>query len=322
MDWLPQYTSRVEAAIKEHSFPEEPAGLYKPLDYFMEIGGKRIRPILTLLAAELFSGDTDKVMPQALGIELFHNFTLIHDDIMDEAPLRRNKETIHQKYNLNTAILSGDVLLIKAYQQICKTDSGKLDQIIELFNRTAVEVCEGQQMDMDFEAREDVSVEEYLEMIRLKTSVLLGCALEMGSIRAGASIQDAESLYEYGVNIGIAFQIKDDILDLYANPDTFGKQVGGDIIANKKTMLYLTAQKNATKEQAAILDQLKNESDIELKIGRTKEIFDALHIRELCEDRMKEYYDRAINALDAISVPVENKSKLRQLAVYLIDRDI
>lgn len=322
MNWLPQYTARIERAISEHSFPEKPVGLYQPLEYFMQIGGKRIRPILTLLAAELFDHDAEGVMPQAIGLELFHNFTLIHDDIMDEAPLRRNMETLHQKYDLNTGILSGDVLLIKAYQQICRTESEKLDEVLELFNRTAVEVCEGQQMDMDFESREDVTVDEYIEMIRLKTSVLLGCSLEMGALLSGASKEDSINLYDFGVNIGIAFQIRDDILDLYADPKTFGKQVGGDIMANKKTILYLSALKNGSREQLEVLKQLKDETDLELKVGRTRELFEALNIQAVCKQIMNEYYERAIQALESISVPVENKSKLKELAVYLIDRDI
>ncbi len=321
MQWLSQYTAKIESELKGFDLPESPLNLYDPLRYFLQIGGKRIRPVLTLLGAELSGKGSDTALPQAIGIELFHNFTLIHDDIMDEAPLRRNKKTLHKKYGINTAILSGDVLLIKAYQQICKTDTHYLEEILELFNATAIEVCEGQQLDMDFETRMDVSVADYIEMIRLKTSVLLGCALKVGALATGANKSDADALYNFGVNIGIAFQIRDDILDLYADTEQFGKQVGGDIIANKKTILYLTAIGQATKEQREIIMQLQNETDLVLKIERMAEVFDVLNVKSLCEERMRFYFEHAMNSLESVEASVENKSKLQELAAYLIERE-
>ena len=261
---LKKYTALIDEELGKIGLPNSPEQLYDPLRYFLKLGGKRIRPMLTLLSAELFGSTAANAMPQALCIEVFHNFTLIHDDIMDEAPLRRNQQTVHEKWNRDVAILSGDVLMIKAYQLLGEIEPRLLPAAFELFNRTAIEVCEGQQMDMDFEERSDVSIDEYIEMIRLKTSVLLGCALEIGSIVAEASDKDRAAIYDFGQHIGIAFQIQDDILDLYADPDKFGKQVGGDVIANKKTLLHLTALKNATKEQLEVLKQLQREQNLSL----------------------------------------------------------
>ena len=228
----------IETAISNLDLPNSPTNLYDPLRYFMTLGGKRMRPVFTLLAAEMFGKAKEEALPAALAVELFHNFSLIHDDIMDEAPLRRKQQTVHTKWNMPIAILSGDVLLVKAYQELCKQDSRQLADLMEVFNKTAVEVCEGQQKDMDFETQEHVSLEDYIEMIRLKTSVLLGCAMELGAIVADQSIENRNLAYEFGVEIGLAFQIQDDILDLYADPEKFGKQVGGDVLSNKKTFLY------------------------------------------------------------------------------------
>ena len=322
MKELESYTRLIEDAIQQLPFDAEPSGLYDPLKYFMRLGGKRIRPVLTLMGAQLFGADVKDALPQAIAIETFHNFTLIHDDIMDEAPLRRSQPTVHEKWNVNTGILSGDVLLIKAYQLLGDIAPELLGDAFKLFNETAVEVCEGQQMDMDFEQRSDVSVAEYLEMIRLKTSVLLGCALEIGAIVARAPKEDRAYIYNFGQHIGVAFQIQDDILDLYADPDKFGKQVGGDVIANKKTLLYLTALTQSTSEQREILKQLENASDLEMKVRRTKELFDHLNVRELCEERMQEHYNLAMDSLDRISVNNQVKEGLVQLANYLMNRDV
>lgn len=322
MKELESYTRLIEDAIQQLPFDTEPSGLYDPLKYFMQLGGKRIRPVLTLMGAQLFGADVKDALPQAIAIETFHNFTLIHDDIMDDAPLRRSQPTVHEKWDVNTGILAGDVLLIKAYQSLGNIAPELLGDAFKLFNETAVEVCEGQQMDMDFEQRNDVSVAEYLEMIRLKTSVLLGCALEIGAIVARAPKEDRAYIYNFGQHIGVAFQIQDDILDLYADPDKFGKQVGGDVIANKKTILYLTALTQSTAEQREILKQLESSTDLELKVRRTKELFDHLSVRDLCEERMQEHYKLAMDSLDKVSTDNQVKEGLVQLANYLMNRDV
>lgn len=317
---LAMFTNKIEEELKALAFPLQPEGLYNPLRYFLQIGGKRVRPVLTLLAAQLYGG-SDKAINQAVAIELFHNFTLIHDDIMDNAPLRRGMTTVHEKWNLNTAILSGDVLLIESYKKIVQGAGSEIETILELFNKTATEVCEGQQMDMDFETRIDVSAAEYIEMIRLKTSVLLGCALEIGALVGGASKADADHLYQFGMHVGIAFQIKDDILDLYADPEKFGKQVGGDVIANKKTILHLTAVANSSREQLNVLKNLSEEQEPLQKIEKTKTIYDHLKVREMCEEMLHDHMGKAMFHLEEVQVDDHFKKPLRELAVYLVNRD-
>lgn len=321
MKSLESYTEFIELELAKVDFPTEPNELYDPLRYFLQLGGKRIRPILTILGAEIFGETKEVAIPQALSIEAFHNFSLIHDDIMDEAPVRRNKPTIHEKWGTNVAILSGDVLLIKSYQLLGQIDPAKLPKAFELFNATAIEVCEGQQMDMDFETRMDVTIAEYIEMIRLKTSVLLGASLKLGAIVAGAPEEDQKGIYNFGQNIGIAFQIQDDILDLYGDPDKFGKQIGGDVIANKKTLLYLSAIGRATLEQHEIIKQLLNEDNLTFKVKRTRELFDHLKIKEDCQTMMQDYYDRAMKALDTVKIDASKKKVLIQLAEFLIQRE-
>lgn len=311
----------IENELASLNLPQSPSGLYDPLRYFVAIGGKRVRPMLTMMGTALFGGDPKSVIDQAVAIELFHNFTLIHDDIMDNAPLRRGMETVHQKWNLNTAILSGDVLLIEAYKKLATRSGDHLEAILDVFNRTAVEVCEGQQLDMDFESRIDVSVAEYIEMIRLKTSVLLGCALKIGAYMAGAREQDADHIYQFGVQVGIAFQIQDDILDLYADPEKFGKQVGGDVMANKKTLLYLTAASKASKDQLSVLKELASETDLQLKVDKTRTLFDHLNVRSSCEEMMQFHLDKAMDHLNAISVEDQHKKPLSDLAIFIISRD-
>ncbi len=318
---LKAYTELVERKLSELSLPPKPGNLYDPLRYLLNIGGKRVRPILTLLGAELFGVSNDKVINQALAVELFHNFTLIHDDIMDEAPLRRGQSTVHEKWGNNTAILSGDVLMIYAYEQLSLGVNDHLKDLFESFNRTAIEVCEGQQMDMDFETREDVTPSEYVEMIRLKTSVLLGCALEFGAIMAGASSEDRKHLYDFGVHVGLAFQIQDDILDLYADPEKFGKQVGGDVLADKKTLLFLLAKDNATDSQIAELNALKFETDPAIKVEKTRSLFDDINARGLCEAEKANHYEEALRSLELINVDPARKNKLKGLAAYLLERD-
>jgi geranylgeranyl diphosphate synthase type II len=322
MQDLNRYSNVIEEAISKIVFPHSPNNLYDPLRYFLVLGGKRMRPILTLMGAEVFGKKLETAIPAALSVELFHNFSLIHDDIMDEAPIRRGQETVHEKWNQNIAILSGDVLLVKAYQELAKQDSKVLPDLLNLFNKTAVEVCEGQQFDMDFESRDNVSIEEYIEMIRLKTSVLLGCALEMGAIIAEASKKDRELIYEFGQQIGIAFQIQDDILDLYADPEKFGKQVGGDVISNKKTLLLLKAFEMANEDQNEQLSSLLQEKDIDLKISSVRYLFDTLGVREACKEIMNHHYSIAKEAIHATSIPEKNKLPLLHLAAYLMEREI
>ena len=322
MQEISQLSAFLENEISTFNFPVSPANLYDPLRYFLTLGGKRMRPILTMLGAELFETPGKKAIHAAIAIEIFHNFSLIHDDIMDEAPLRRKQPTVHTKWNKNIAILSGDVLLVKAYQQICKQDAKVLPRLLDIFNKTAIEVCEGQQLDMDFETRNNVSIPEYIEMIRLKTSVLLGCALEMGAIVAEASKEDQELIYTFGEHIGIAFQIQDDILDLYADPQKFGKQVGGDVLANKKTLLLLKAYEFANASELQILNELMTETNPVLKIESTRNLLNALGIREAARLMMDEHYIIALQALNKISVNDARKKPLKDLADMLLHREV
>ena len=322
MQDISKLSAFLEKEISTFDFPAQPANLYDPLRYFLTLGGKRMRPILTMLGAELFDVSGKKAVNAAIAVELFHNFSLIHDDIMDAAPLRRKKQTVHTKWNTNIAILSGDVLLVKAYQEICKQDTKVLPRLLEIFNRTAIEVCEGQQLDMDFETRNDVSIEEYIEMIRLKTSVLLGCALEMGAVVAEATKEDQELIYSFGEHIGVAFQIQDDILDLYADPEKFGKQVGGDVLANKKTLLLLKANELANPAEIETLNKLSSEANQILKIESTRNLFDKLGVREAARAMMDEHYVIALNALQKISVSDSNKKPLKDLADMLLHREM
>jgi geranylgeranyl diphosphate synthase type II len=322
MQELAEYSSLIERKLSELNFPANPENLYDPLKYFLKLGGKRLRPVFTLLAAEMYGQPREKSIHAALAVEVFHNFTLIHDDIMDQAPLRRNQETIQVKWNPNIAILSGDVLFVKAYQLLALQDEKHLKELLEVFNKTAIEVCEGQQMDMDFEVRNNVTVEEYIEMIRLKTSVLLGCALEFGAIIADASLQDRLNLYQFGQNIGIAFQIQDDILDLYADPDKFGKQVGGDVISNKKTLLNLKALELSDELSLRQLINLKNEADLNRKVEQTRIIYDQLNVKAVCEEIMEHYYNVALSHLEKIAIQESSKSIFKHLARYLMTRSV
>jgi len=322
MQELQRYSQVIEEGLSTIKFPDSPTNLYDPLRYFLAIGGKRMRPILTLMGAEAFGAPLIKALPAAISVELFHNFSLIHDDIMDEAPLRRGQITVHEKWNQNIAILSGDVLLVKGYQELAKQDAKLLPDLFTVFNKTAVEVCEGQQFDMDFESRDTVSIDEYIEMIRLKTSVLLGCALEMGAIIAGASKEDRNSIYEFGQQIGIAFQIQDDILDLYADPEKFGKQVGGDVISNKKTLLLLKAFELANSTQKETLNNLLTESDVDVKISSVRHLFNDLGARDACKEIMNHHYALAKEAIHETSISDNQKLPLLNLAAYLMEREV
>ena len=304
--------------LQNLDFPVQPANLYDPIRYMLAIGGKRMRPLLVLMGCELFNGDLSKAMNPALGVEVFHNFTLLHDDIMDNAPLRRTKQTVHEKWNVSVAILSGDAMYVKAVQLVMHTDEKHIRPLLDLFNKTALQVCEGQQLDMDFESRKDVSLTDYLHMIELKTAVLLGCALQMGAISAGADHASALHLYETGRNLGIAFQIQDDFLDLYGN-DEFGKKPGGDIIANKKTFLLLKALEKATVVQrdmihAIIADKTINDAQL---VQKVKTIFDALNVAQHTEEAMDHFYNKAMSELSALNVVEANKQSLIALAQSL-----
>lgn len=322
MTELKEYREFIESNFDVLEAPSNYDKLYEPIRYFLGIGGKRIRPILTLLGAELFGVSKEQALYPALAIEIFHNFTLVHDDIMDDAPLRRNMETIHTKWDDRVGLIVGDVMLLQSYQLLNKIEGAPLEKVLQLFDKTAIEVCEGQQSDINFEKRDDVSTEEYLEMIRLKTSVLIGAAVAIGAIVGGANKEDTDALYAFGLHIGLAFQIQDDILDLYADPDKFGKQVGGDVIANKKTLLHLTAVSKASYDQLVELNSLQEEKNLTFKVERTREIFNDLGVRELCEQRMEDHYTTAMSALETVHTSEKSKVPLKKLARYLLERDL
>ena len=302
----------INRAIREIDLSSEPSELYEPIRYILSLGGKHLRPVLVLMAADMYQFDLTQVMPQALGVELFHNFTLMHDDIMDEAPIRRGETTVHEKWNTNVAILSGDVLFVKAYQLIVQAESRFLSKIVELFNKTAIEVCEGQQLDMNFETQVDVSMTSYLKMIRFKTAVLLACSLKIGALVADASDEDQENLYHFGIHIGIAFQLMDDILDVYGDQKDFGKQVAGDILSNKKTCLYITAYEKANIDQRKVLDYYFSHQDFEpkKKVLEVIKVYDAIGVKTLCLEMIAENHALALGYLNAVSVTEERKSVL------------
>lgn len=319
---LEQYTRFIEEKIAGINLEEEPRNLYDPLRYFLSLGGKRMRPILTLISGELFQVSNEDSLPAALTIELFHNFSLIHDDIMDEAPVRRGKPTVHTKWNSNIAILSGDVLFVEAYQQLAKYTDNRLPLLLKRFNETAIEVCQGQQLDMDFESRMDVTEDEYVEMIRLKTSVLLGCALEFGAILGNQSEETRNHLYHFGVSLGIAFQIQDDILDLYGDPELFGKQVGGDILSNKKTLLFLKAKALSEVSKDVRFGELLQMNPTDSKIVRAKKLFEEIGAKNASLETMNAYYNDAINSLNQLESKGLELSSLRELANFLITREL
>ncbi len=309
--------------LKKEDLVQKPSSLYEPFDYIMHLGGKRMRPVLCLMGYQLFSDDDKLPFNIAMAIEVFHNFSLVHDDVMDEAPLRRGKTTVHQKYNINTAILSGDVMLVKAYEYLCTTDDKYLPKIMKVFTQTAIEVCEGQQYDMDFEERSDVQIEEYLKMIELKTSVLVGAALQMGAIAAGASDDEALHLYNFGKNIGIAFQLQDDVLDTFGEAEKFGKKVGGDIVQNKKTILILKALEKANDAQKLELNNLMNDKNLNEneKIVSVRALLNDLEIRQDTQLLMDRYYDEAFESLGKIDRSNEAKKPLVDIAKMLITRE-
>ena len=318
------FVQALEEEFKQQQYGNNPVELYEPIRYLMSLGGKRMRPLMTLMATALFTDDWQKAIKPATAVEVFHNFTLMHDDIMDNAPLRRGKPTVHAKWNNNTAILSGDVMLVQAYELMMYVEDTQLRKALVRFNKTAAEVCEGQQLDMNFETRDNVTEAEYIEMIKLKTSVLLGFALELGGIIGGASEKSCAHLYDMGICIGLGFQLKDDLLDVYGDPEKFGKQVGGDIISNKKTFMLIEAIDKATGQTQQDLNrwlEAKTFDPIE-KVNAVRAIYDQLGIRQLAEAKINDYFDKAFDLLNTLKVEEERKATLRAFAEILIDREV
>jgi len=313
----------ISKSIVNEKIGGEPRGLYEPIEYTLQSGGKRIRPAMVLMACNLFTDNIDEAIRPAIGLEIFHNFTLLHDDIMDHADIRRGLATVHKKWGENTAILSGDAMFIKAYEYFLDCKSPAFREILKVFNQTALEVCEGQQYDMEFESRQEVSEQEYIRMIELKTSVLLAAALKIGALIGGAGQSDADLLYEFGRNIGLAFQLQDDLLDVYGDESVFGKQIGGDIVANKKTFLLIKAKEVANNEKKELLaNWIENkEADRNEKVKAVTSIYNKLKIRELTQNRILELTQNALNYLDQVKVGNDKKIELKKLAGKLINRN-
>lgn len=318
------YQEAFIAYLKNYIKDKEPASLYNPIHYILSLGGKRLRPVLTLLTSEVFNSDYKESLDAALSIEVFHNFSLIHDDIMDDAPLRRGQETVHEKWDINTGILSGDAMLIMAYQLFENYDSNTFQALAKLFSKTALEVCEGQQYDVDFETRDDVTIQEYLKMIEYKTAVLVGAAMKMGAIVAKASVEDQNSIYEFGKNLGIAFQLQDDYLDAFGNPETFGKQVGGDIIENKKTILYLKALELANDDDKKQLEHLyslkpRDQSD---KIASITAVFESSGAATATKNQIALFTNNAFSVLDTMNISESKKEILKDFGLQLMNRSV
>lgn len=320
------YQQQVSKALEGRKYGAHPKELYEPIEYIMSLGGKRMRPVLVMMGCDFFGGEPDKALHSAIAIELFHNFTLVHDDIMDKAPLRRGKATVHEKWNDNIAILSGDAMMVCAYQELCKTEESLLPVLLNIFSDTAAKVCEGQQLDMNYEKLHKVSIPSYIKMIELKTAVLLGGALKMGAIIGGAKEEDAERLYNFGKHIGVAFQLQDDILDVYADADKFGKQKGGDIIANKKTYLLLKAlemaENNRYLKEELQLWVAAPHFDPKEKVEAVTNIYNFLNVKELARKEMQKEYAAAINCLKDIPVSDEKKNSLIEFADSLMVREV
>jgi geranylgeranyl diphosphate synthase type II len=310
--------------LKEFSSVKEPKNLYEPIDYILGLGGKRLRPVLTLMTADIFNGGYKNALNAALSIEVFHNFSLVHDDIMDDAPLRRGQITVHEKWDVNTGILSGDAMLIMAYQLFENYDATTFQDLAKLFSKTALEVCEGQQYDVDFETRNDVAILEYLKMIEYKTAVLVGAAMKMGAIVSQASIEDQNNMYQFGKNLGIAFQLQDDYLDAFGDPKSFGKQVGGDIIENKKTYLYLKALEFSNETESTELKNLFSitPQDSTDKIERTKQLFISSGSAEATKQAIQEYTDKAFSILQRLNISEDKKDLLKIFGNSLMNRTV
>jgi geranylgeranyl diphosphate synthase type II len=319
-----QLLNKINAYLEQMPYSRPPQGLYAPISYELSLGGKRIRPVLMLMAYNLYKEDIDTILPQAAGLETYHNHTLLHDDLMDKADMRRNKQTVHKVWGENAAILSGDAMLILAYRLMADCASDKLKKVLDLFTETTMEICEGQQWDMEFETRMDVTVDEYIEMIRLKTAVLLAAALKMGAIIGGASLQDANALYDYGINLGLAFQLRDDYLDSFGDPAVFGKKIGGDICCNKKTFLMITALQTASEEQRKELLQWIGCTDAtchEQKIKAVLNIYQDLQIDIRCEEAIRAYFEKSVGSLKDVQLSDNKKYILIKFANDLMGRN-
>jgi geranylgeranyl diphosphate synthase, type II len=324
MHSIPQYQEFINSYIQSQNIRKEPINLYEPVYYIVGLGGKRMRPLLTLMSAEVFNTDYKKALPAALAVEMFHNFSLVHDDIMDDAPLRRGYETVHEKWNTNTAILSGDAMLILAYQYFEQYEPTVFRDLAKLFSKTAMEVCEGQQLDVDFETREDVTIPEYLKMIEYKTAVLVAAAMKMGAIIAETSKENCELIYDFGLNLGLAFQLQDDYLDAFGDPETFGKQVGGDIIENKKTYLYLKAMEFSKQEEARQLLHLYSvhPADNLDKIDSVKRIFEQSGASAATRDAISAYTLKAFATLAKMEITTDKKEMLESFGQKLMQRNV
>ena len=318
-----EYLERVNNAIKAIPYPQQPSHLYEPITYTMDLGGKRLRPVLVLMACDAVGGDINRAITPAIGLEMFHNFTLLHDDVMDKADIRRGKPTVHVKWDDNTAILSGDAMLTMATQLIAQSPADVMPQVMDLYNRTAMEIYEGQQYDVDFETRTDVTVDEYIEMIRLKTSVLLGCACKMGALIGGADEATARLFYKVGENLGLAFQLQDDMLDVWGDEATFGKAIGGDIMNNKKTFLLINAMQRATGDHKVELSLWLNTPNASrsVKVPAVTAIYDALNLRSLSLDAINRYNNEALEALGKIGISAEARTEFCNFITRLVKRD-
>jgi geranylgeranyl diphosphate synthase type II len=324
MHSIQQYQDFVLDFLNAQPKLREPKNLYEPIQYILGLGGKKIRPVLTLMSAEIFDADYSKALPAALAVEVFHNFSLVHDDIMDDAPLRRGNVTVHEKWNINTGILSGDAMLILAYQYFEQYEPAIFRELAKLFSKTALEVCEGQQWDVDFETRSDVTIPEYLKMIEYKTAVLVAAAMKMGAIVAETSVENGELIYDFGLNLGLAFQLQDDYLDAFGNPATFGKQIGGDIIENKKTYLYLKAIEFASAEEKSKLLQLFSVSldENESKIEEVKSIFNTSGASNATQQAIQDYTLKAFATLDKMNISPDKKAILKSFGENLMNRNV
>ena len=313
----------VNEGLDSLPYERKPASLYDPIRYVLSLGGKRIRPVLMLLGYNLFKEKPEDILMPALGLETYHNYTLLHDDLMDNADMRRGQPTVHKKWDANTAILSGDSMLVLAYQRVATCDAAHLPQVLELFTETALEIGEGQQYDMDFETRNDVTEDEYIEMIRLKTSVLLACALKMGAILGDASQEDADLLYQFGEKIGLAFQLQDDLLDVYGDPKVFGKAIGGDITSNKKTYMLINAVNRANAQQRAELMRWIEAKEFNRaeKVAAVTRLYDEIGIRQLCEEKINFYFEQGKKLLEQVHVDSARKEQLRQYTNEMMHRE-
>ena len=318
------YRNEFVSYLEKKTITKEPKNLYSPITYILGLGGKRLRPILTLMTTEIFGMDYSKALDAALAIEVFHNFSLVHDDIMDDAPLRRGKKTVHEKWNINTGILSGDAMLINAYQLFENYEGDTFRNLAQLFSKTAIEVCEGQQYDIDFETRDDVTISDYLKMIEYKTAVLVAAAMKMGAIIANAPLKEQNHIFEFGRNLGIAFQLQDDYLDAFGDPKTFGKQIGGDIIENKKTFLYLKSFEMGTPEQIRAMEQLYSIQPMDAadKVNSIKEIFINSGAVELIKTEIESYTEKAFEALEELEISIDKKELLRNFGNGLMQREV